>query len=461
MRIIGFVFRCLFKVIMILNKHKIPYIFFNLFGFAINTFLILSESKFSIILCFFLLTSNFILLFFYDKKQNNGIYIFDIKLLFLVAVFLYGFVPLLEFISVNGILFSNSFSVASLVYLSAFIGFGIGLFYNSTSIDFTNLSFPKINNQIPVILTIILITGFYFLAQKMNMLNIGNSIEDLNRNEILKERNQIWVVLNMIISAHFIFLFLSYYNETNKIKSYILISFILSMFAVYSLIHLSIGNRRELVPIFISFIAIAYAKKFKRINFISILILGCLFVFFTYVGIIRYISNASEIFTLQELLVYALSYNEFAYPFKTIYYTIEHFDKFDLMFGATYFVYPILLAIPRVIFPNKPRGLGSDFVVKVFGEDYGLGFAYTPVTEALINFSYIGPFFIYVLYGLFISKQISNIKNNKNQYQYFILLSMSIDFGRGDFPSLIYSFFIMAVWIKFISYVGKKKYSFR
>ncbi len=66
--------------------------------------------------------------------------------------------------------------------------------------------------------------------------------------------------------------------------------------------------------------------------------------------------------------------------------------QWDYRFGSTYTLLPVQIAIPRAIYPNKPPTLGTEFIYKIMGPG-GQGYAYTPVTEAYLNFWYIGPYY--------------------------------------------------------------------
>ena len=136
-----------------------------------------------------------------------------------------------------------------------------------------------------------------------------------------------------------------------------------------------------------------------------------------------------------------LASNEFVYPIQTTAYIIN--DSWNLRFGMTYIILPLQILIPRFIYPNKPSTLGGEFIEKTFGDNY-MGFAYTPVSEAYLNFGVIGPFIMMSILAYIFTLIIKKGHNGLGFY-YFLLYSFVFDFCRGDFSSIFYALLITYV----------------
>src|SRR5262249_39543268 len=73
----------------------------------------------------------------------------------------------------------------------------------------------------------------------------------------------------------------------------------------------------------------------------------------------------------------------------------------ELRYGQTYTMMLTLLP-PRFLYPNRPTPLDEEFAKIHLGKDYydNAGYAYSSVTEAYLNFGYVGAFFVFLLVGL-------------------------------------------------------------
>ncbi|MEO5590697.1 MAG: hypothetical protein ABIS03_14000, partial [Gemmatimonadaceae bacterium] len=80
--------------------------------------------------------------------------------------------------------------------------------------------------------------------------------------------------------------------------------------------------------------------------------------------------------------------------------------------------------------------LSLQFMRDAFGTTGLMGFAYTPVTEAFINFSWVGPFIVFSILSLLMVKLVRNV--NVHPGLYFIAFALVVDFNRGDFGGAFY-----------------------
>jgi len=115
--------------------------------------------------------------------------------------------------------------------------------------------------------------------------------------------------------------------------------------------------------------------------------------------------------------------------------------------GETYLLLPFQTLIPRVIYPSKPKSLGSELVIKSTGG--GQGYAFTPTTEAYLNFGLLGPIIIHFFLGIFLVKLVKNVSLNHNLLTYIIFFSLVFDFMRGDFSGITYQLLVMFFIIEF------------
>jgi hypothetical protein len=125
--------------------------------------------------------------------------------------------------------------------------------------------------------------------------------------------------------------------------------------------------------------------------------------------------------------------NEFVSPIQTLIYYVSH--EFQLRFGWTYFSAPSLF-FPRVLWPEKPESLSLQFMRDAFGSVELMGFAYTPVTEAFLNFGWVGPFLVFSLLSLGMVKLVRNADRLVGLY--FIAFALVLDFNRGDSGGTFY-----------------------
>ncbi len=69
----------------------------------------------------------------------------------------------------------------------------------------------------------------------------------------------------------------------------------------------------------------------------------------------------------------------------------------------------------------------------------GQGYAYTPVTEAYLNFWYIGPFIVFLFLSVFLNKLVKSACKYGVSFKYMVLFAYVFDFCRGEFSSVAYS----------------------
>jgi len=148
----------------------------------------------------------------------------------------------------------------------------------------------------------------------------------------------------------------------------------------------------------------------------------------------------------------SISSNEFIYPMQTLLFVIR--DDWNYRFGSTYLFLPLQVVIPRAIYPKKPKGLGSELVMR--STSGGQGYAYTPTTEAFLNFGYIGPFIVFFFFGIILSRLVKSVSKNQKFLSYILFYSLIFDFMRGEFSSFLYQLLVMGFIIQIIQLLQSK-----
>ena len=226
---------------------------------------------------------------------------------------------------------------------------------------------------------------------------------------------------------------------------------------IYFGFQLSLGNRREIAGIL--FFSLSFFLSFykKKINIKISLILLLIFLGSFVITLLR--DEHTRTLDTSTKVEVALRANEFIFPMQTTYYILK--DDWNYRYGSTYFLLPFQVIIPRIIYTNKPSTLGAEFTEKTFGKDFQ-GYAYTPVSEAYLNFGIIGPFIVFFLLAVFLDYIIRSFsKSGKLNYVYFLFYGLIFDLCRGDFASIFYAIVVMYFFgYRFVYYLSKFKLKF-
>jgi oligosaccharide repeat unit polymerase len=393
-----------------------------------------------------------VLIFFYSlflgfkvlKSKNEYILFNDSLVLLLIFLFLYGFInPIVSFF-VEGEIPQDTY-YATIIYASTIPAYIVGSsFFSSSKYDLKYLSTLRLKkfeynyNYLLIFILVVCLLNISYNFYSQGILFKPSVAYNSNRVELLSSVSQLHVVIGLIVNS--IFLCFIYYYKTIPYKFRITFLFLL---IYYVTMQISIGNRRDFVPMIAGFfwVYVNYKKIQFTLGKFVILLFG-LFMFL-FLGTLRSPELLEDGFDINKLAVITLSNNEFIYPFITLKYAVTNFfdGTLSLYYGSTLFFYPFLLFIPRAIFPLKPISLASKFVLDNFGG--GMGYAYSPVTEFFINFGIFGPFICFLFFGMLISK----IQGYKDQRIIFVFFTMIPDFCRGEISSFVYQFFFVSFFI--------------
>ncbi|BFN01727.1 hypothetical protein MOXK23_08410 [Moraxella sp. K23] len=380
------------------------------------------------------------------KNKNTSLLANNTSILLLLFIFLYGlFNSLIEIIIDKSI--SEGTYFATLAYGLAINGLTVGIITKRIKNEYrksylNNLNCDKQSNiyvtfLISVLIVLILYKTIFFYKLGILFSFNNNGVE--NRLEMFDSLSQVDVVVGLLIIG--IFNYFVYYHK--KISKLIVVTTSL-LLIYYIIMQLSVGNRRDFVPIILGVFWVFV--NLKNINFgLSSFIIVITIIFgFNYLGTLR--ANTGVKISFNENVTNTLLNNEFVYPFFTTKYEIEEYRRnvyiYNFNYGGTYIVNSITIFIPRSIFPSKPESLANQTLKKMFGNNTTIGLAYSPVTEAFINFGFIGCYGVFVLIGRFLIK----LQNNKNQILNFIFFTLVIDFCRGEMATFLYTFIFISLF---------------
>ena len=401
----------------------------------------------SLLIPFLFLISQSLFGVLFVNKENEAFYPQDIRVLFIVTYSLYSlFCPLISLLGFD--VFLSTMPLTTFCFGLGLAGFNLGniLF----PVKWVNISFVKNSVNYSLLLLLLLaeliLLTVYLIAYQVP---VFSTLGQFDRLEFFETINQVWVVLTMAISLTAC-LIIYYFDEWNK-KQFV---FGILLIVYYIALQLSLGNRRDFLPIILFSTSYFLTKYHSKLN-AKIIIIGIVF----FVGsfwLVQQRNNDleySRVGAIQESFVN----NEFVYPMQTLAYIID--DKWDLRYGYTYFVLPFQIAVPRYFYQDKPDDLGKEFVNKTFGEG-SQGYAYTPITEAYLNFGILGPLFVFVLFSLAFSQLIRKFNLSSISFVYFLLYSFVFDFCRGTFATVIYQVLVSLLFYFIIDKLIQKAPSY-
>jgi len=401
----------------------------------------------SLLIPFLFLISQSIFGALFVNKENEAFYPQDIRVIFIVTYSLYSlFCPLISLLGFD--VFLSTMPLTTFCFGLGLAGFNLGniLF----PVKWVNISFVKNSVNYSLLLLLLLaeliLLTVYLIAYQVP---VFSTLGQFDRLEFFETINQVWVVLTMAISLTAC-LIIYYFDEWNK-KQFV---FGLLLIVYYITLQLSLGNRRDFLPILLFSTSYFLTKYHSKLN-AKVIIIGTVLFIGSFWLVQQRNNNLeySRVGAIQESFVN----NEFVYPMQTLAYIID--DKWDLRYGYTYFVLPFQIAVPRYIYPNKPEDLGKEFVNKTFGEG-SQGYAYTPVTEAYLNFGILGPLFVFVLFSLAFSQLIRKFNFSSISFVYFLLYSFVFDFCRGTFATVIYQVLVSLLFYFIIDKLIQKAPSY-
>lgn len=288
-----------------------------------------------------------------------------------------------------------------------------------------------------VLFLLALFCSVFFLSQ-VSGISISSFLS-YSRLELINQVSQDGWYLKYFVIAYSWFVFSSLFNKdaipVNRFL-YLIIPVVL-----YFISLISVGSRREIVFVlsyfFIFYLLYVDGAIGFRVKLIVISIVFAL-VFF---GALRYGDEQD----INELLLNA--FGEFIFPINTfIYYFNKGASIYE--YGLTY-LNVVYNFIPKVLYPDKPVSLAIQFanLVALPGQEFIMGYAYTPITESFVNFGFFC-IFIFPLLLSFLSYFIEFI-SVKYPFLAVVFLSQALNFQRSEVTSLLFEMFFLILCFYF------------
>ena len=370
----------------------------------------------------------------------------DIRLFFTLFLFLYGAaLPLVVLFGVAQPV--RGIAGAGFMYGTAFVGFNlVQWWYKQPFKDIPRAVFRRIA---PSPLNIIVL-GVAFLAVIAYAFSRGVSIGlKIDRGQTQFLGTQLWVVMIFVVNGLTMFMFAGW-SALSRLEKLILVV-TLGLFIVFQL---AMGNRRDFLAMFIFLTGVVMTKRRSVIRLTTVIAGFVAFAAFMAVGVIRQLFADPALLRRYNPLELILTQNEFVTPIYTLMHYVNNVRP--LRWGATYLSAPMQF-MPRKFWPDKPESLSLQFMRDAFGSTNLIGFAYTPVTEAFLNFAWVGPFIVFAIISILMVKLVRNAEQHSGLY--FILFALVVDFQRGEFSGIFYAFTFVGGAYAFMRFVSRLRWA--
>lgn len=414
------------------------------------------------IICFFYIAFN--LIYYRDLEPNelNTLYFVDI-LIIIILLSLYSQPRnLVRFDYVFVILFPFYFKISFLLYYE----FDVSIFtiaeikiresYNLCNISWlltiilvvfrpdiigiekyknilTDFYSNKVENGsflVPALLCFII--SAFFISKIIPY--IGMDVSKLSRLELTEIIGHSGWSLKYIVIAYF-WVVIFHFAFAKKVS---LINLIMLLFPVflYAYYQFFLGGRREII-LMIFFMLYLFIIKNGKVQYNYIFFIVFLMAGFISLGIYRDYDSENAV----KVAVDALG--EFIFPISTlnVHYANENTN---ILLGSTY-LYTFTNFIPSSLLPIKPLPLAVQFANMVAEptQEYILGYAITPITEAYLNFGVFTPLIFPLVIVLFC--MFCEIVSQRLALLQLVLMSQVLNFQRSDIPSLIFETVLLLV----------------
>jgi oligosaccharide repeat unit polymerase len=375
-------------------------------------------------------------------RLYDGSWVFqDIRVPFVIFMFLYGFS--LPAISIANSTPSAGLSEAAFLYGTAFLGFNlVQWWYKQPWHDVPAESLasvrPTFANAVLVVLGFAGIVDYAWLKGTRTFLT-------LDRTQMSWLYTQTWVVSMMIMTGFVMYMIAGWPWLSRNARR--LVAATVVAFVIF---HIGLGNRRDFLAIFIFLAGMIASRRRAVIGIRTVTITVFVFIVFMVLGVVRQMRNAPWAIYDSDRLISLVEHNEFTMPIQTVMYYVT--AKEPLRYGMTYLSAPSTL-IPRALWPEKPVGLSLQFNRDRFGEAITSGYAYTPVTEAYINFSFVGPFIVISLVSLATVFLVKHAR--RRPLLYFLCFALALDFNRGSSAAVLYSLVVIGVAFALMKVVSR------
>lgn len=369
----------------------------------------------------------------------------DIRLFFVLFLFLYGAtLPLVVTLKLT--LPEQGIDSAAFMFGTAFLGFNlVQWWYRQPWHDVPAEVFDRIR---PTFFnTVILILAFVFLL--VYAISRGLDITGaLDRRKNLLLGTQLWVVLIFGMNGLVMYMFAGWQRLSKTVRRWLLVY--VALFVVFAL---SMGNRRDFLAMFIFLFAVMATRRHLVIGWKTVVGGFTAFAVMNIIGVARIFLENPTLVAEGNPLQTVVTNNEFVSPIQTLMYYTLH--PHPLRWGLTYLGAPGLF-IPRAIWIDKPESLSLQFMRDAFGTTALMGYAYTPVTEAYLNFGVFGPFLIFSIVSVLLVKLVREVDRHVGLY--FISFALVVDFNRGDTAGTLYQLVVVGAAYTLMLYASRLRW---
>ncbi len=375
-------------------------------------------------------------------RLYNGAWVFqDIRMPMVVFLFLYGFtlpaITAIRSLDVQGL------AEAATLYGTAFVGFNaVQWWYKQAwqDVPASALAFvrPTFANAAVVVAGFAGVVAYAWLKGTRQFLT-------LDRTQMGWLYTQVWVVSMLLMNGFAMYMFAGWPRMSVNARR--LVAWTIAAFVIF---HLGLGNRRDFLAMFLFLAGMIASRRRSVIGIRTMTLAFAAFLMFLALGVIRQVRAAPWTVNTSEPLILLADQNEFVMPIQTATYYLTEPKPFAL--GMTYLAAPAAF-IPRALWVEKPIGLSSQFNRDKFGDVIVPGYAYTPITEAFLNFSLVGPVIVLSLISL---ATVFLVKHARHRPMlYFLCFALALDFNRGDSAGVLYSLIIIGFAFAMMKFVSR------
>ncbi|MEL4371498.1 O-antigen polymerase [Shewanella xiamenensis] len=292
--------------------------------------------------------------------------------------------------------------------------------------------------------------SLFFLYQVKDLIFVD--VRQLSRLEVVNSVSQSgWFLKYFIIAYSWVLTLYLMRLKSGGVTFSIVVKVLILLIPVFIYLYTQqiLGARREFVFIAL-FIMVCFVVEHKGIISSRLLFLGVGGVtFLIFVGGSRHAVDSNLVVLLTN------SMGEFLFPISTFQYYNNMVDV-ELKAGVTYF-YSFLNFIPKFIFPDKPLPLATDFALLVANpnQEFVMGYAITPITEAYANFGKLCVLFFPLILSLICLVIETGFK--KTFLLFFVLLCQCLNFQRSDIASIFFETTMLCTAFYFVALLSEFK----
>ena len=379
-------------------------------------------------------------------RLYNGAWVLqDIRMPMVVLLFLYGCT--LPAISLMRESEWTGLTEAAVLFGTAYVGFNlVQWWYKQQWQDVPVESFdsirPSFANAALVLIAFIAVIGYAWVRGTRAFLT-------LDRTQMSWLYTQAWVVAMMMMNGFAMYLFAGWPRLSKNARRFVVVTLI-----AFVILHIGLGNRRDFIAMALFLVGMIASRRHATIGIRTIILAMLTFVVMMSLGVARQLRAKPWMAYSTNRLLLVAEQNEFVMPIRTVMYYATA-DK-PLKYGLTYITAPTVF-IPRRLWPEKPIGLSLQFNRDQFGDAIVPGYAYTPVTEAFINFSFVGPFVVMSLVSLATVLLVKHAR--RRPMLYFTSFALTLEFNRGSSAGVLYFLVVVGVAYALMRVVSRIEWS--